>query len=329
MTNQQGAPEALYASAMEFAAEKASISYVQRKCRCSWNDAEQMLERMVREGIIATYNGRKSAALVEAQQPATHVQDQAKIEHVAGDVSKNGAESDMAQQPAPSAAALRVALEQAARQALETLERASDAGYSVECDETITALREALEQVAPRKTEQWNPMDSSNAETALQMAVVIAHRDTEAAHQQATPHADSQPAPVLDRARIREIFMAHGFTVKEGQTDLKQYVYDAADALLRAARAAADSVTAPAGGATGKNLLQVQAADSVLEDAARLDWLEQNIFHREMDEWDSKFGGRGNQSMWVLFAPKGVQGSARKIIDAARKQGANLDNSPP
>ena len=41
-------------------------------------------------------------------------------------------------------------LEQAARQALETLERASDAGYSVECDETITALREALEQAAPK-----------------------------------------------------------------------------------------------------------------------------------------------------------------------------------
>lgn len=72
-------------------------------------------------------------------------------------------------------------LEQAARQALETLERASDAGYSVECDETITALREALEQVEPRKTERWNPMYSSNAQTALQMAAVIAHRDTEAA----------------------------------------------------------------------------------------------------------------------------------------------------
>ena len=41
-------------------------------------------------------------------------------------------------------------LEQAARQALETLERASDADYSVECDETITALREALEQAAPQ-----------------------------------------------------------------------------------------------------------------------------------------------------------------------------------
>lgn len=34
------------------------------------------------------------------------------------------------------------------------------------------------------------------------------------------------------KAQIREVFMAHGFTIKEGQTDLKQYVYDAAYALL-------------------------------------------------------------------------------------------------
>ena len=66
-------------------------------------------------------------------------------------------------------------------------------------------------------------------------------------------------------------------------------------------------------------------ADSVQEDAERLDWLEQNLFHRVMNEWDVKFGGRGDQNMWVLFAPKGVQGSARRIIDAARKQGANHD----
>ena len=52
----------------------------------------------------------------------------------------------------------------------------------------------------------------------------------------------AESVPALDRDRIREIFMAHGFTVKEGQTDLKQYVYDAADALLRAARDPADSV---------------------------------------------------------------------------------------
>lgn len=34
--------------------------------------------------------------------------------------------------------------------------------------------------------------------------------------------------------RIREIFIANGFTIKEGQTDLKPYVYEAAYALLRA-----------------------------------------------------------------------------------------------
>ncbi|UCV00251.1 DNA translocase FtsK [Acidovorax radicis] len=56
-------PEALYADAVKFAKEKASIAYVQRKCRCSYNKAERMLEQMVADGIIQTYNGRKDAAL--------------------------------------------------------------------------------------------------------------------------------------------------------------------------------------------------------------------------------------------------------------------------
>ena len=47
---------------------------------------------------------------------------------------------------------------------------------------------------------------------------------------QAAPKA--APGESLTRDQIREVFMAHGFTVKEGQTDLKQYVYDAAYALL-------------------------------------------------------------------------------------------------
>lgn len=47
----------------------------------------------------------------------------------------------------------------------------------------------------------------------------------------ALPTPQQAPAP-LSRDQIREVFMAHGFTVKEGQTDLKQYVYDAAYALL-------------------------------------------------------------------------------------------------
>jgi hypothetical protein len=50
-------------------------------------------------------------------------------------------------------------------------------------------------------------------------------------------------------------------------------------------------------------------------DTERLDWFDQNIFHREMDDFDSCL--YRNHSMWVLFAPKGTQGTARRIIDAA------------
>lgn len=46
--------------------------------------------------------------------------------------------------------------------------------------------------------------------------------------------AEAAQPVVLDRDTIRQIFMAHGFTIKDGQTDLKPYVYEAADALLRA-----------------------------------------------------------------------------------------------
>lgn len=43
--------------------------------------------------------------------------------------------------PAEQAATKTEAFEQASRLALETLERASDSGFSVECDESIVALR--------------------------------------------------------------------------------------------------------------------------------------------------------------------------------------------
>ncbi len=60
-------------------------------------------------------------------------------------------------------------------------------------------------------------------------------------------------------------------------------------------------------------------------DTARLDWLDKNIFYREMPEWDAKHGHGSGYNMWVLFAPKVAQGSARKIIDAAR---ARLEGKP-
>jgi hypothetical protein len=42
----------------------------------------------------------------------------------------------------------------------------------------------------------------------------------------------------MTKDQIRDIFMAHGFAIKEGQTDLKPYVYDAARALLASERVA-------------------------------------------------------------------------------------------
>lgn len=57
-------------------------------------------------------------------------------------------------------------------------------------------------------------------------AAVLADRQ-----QRATLSSDLVGGEATD-ADIRAIFMAHGFTVKEGQTDLKPYVYAAARALL-------------------------------------------------------------------------------------------------
>jgi hypothetical protein len=55
-----------------------------------------------------------------------------------------------------------------------------------------------------------------------------------------SPTADDASEPiardVLTRDRIREILMQHGFTIKEGQIDLKPYVYDAVAVILEAAR---------------------------------------------------------------------------------------------
>ena len=46
----------------------------------------------------------------------------------------------------------------------------------------------------------------------------------------------------LDRETIRAVFMRNGFTIKEGQTDLKPYVYAAAEELLQVAHPAREGV---------------------------------------------------------------------------------------
>jgi len=108
--------------------------------------------------------------------------------------------------------------------------QSSAAADTVVLEAALRAIHQAIDLIGEPDTERLRTV-----RRVLRGAVVVAE-DCKA------PQADSQPAPVVDRARTREIFIAHGFTVKEGQTDLKQYVYDAADALLRAASAPADSV---------------------------------------------------------------------------------------
>jgi hypothetical protein len=68
----------------------------------------------------------------------------------------------------------------------------------------------------------------------------------------------------------------------------------------------------------GTALYTSAQSEGLRKDAERLDWLDKNMFHREMNEWDARIH-RG-ETMWVMFAPNGVQGSARNVIDAALSQ---------
>lgn len=60
-----------------------------------------------------------------------------------------------------------------------------------------------------------------------------------------TATAEQAPRLALTDEQIRDVFMANGFTIKEGQTDLKPYVYAAARALL--ARCSPAAAPAPDG----------------------------------------------------------------------------------
>ena len=63
----------------------------------------------------------------------------------------------------------------------------------------------------------------------------------------------------MTKDQIRQIFLAHGFTIKEGQTDLKQYVYDAAEALLKASVQQAE----PVDGCTEENCRRCRTPEAL------------------------------------------------------------------
>lgn len=56
-----------------------------------------------------------------------------------------------------------------------------------------------------------------------------------------------------------------------------------------------------------------QAGDAL--DAARLDWLNQNFFSDQKDEWDERLAP--DSIKWKFFGPMSVQGDVRRVIDAA------------
>lgn len=55
--------------------------------------------------------------------------------------------------------------------------------------------------------------------------------------------------------------------------------------------------------------------EAMFTDKERLDFLDRNFYHREMDDFDKKVRGT-NTTMWVIFAPQGPQGNIRRVVDA-------------
>lgn len=221
MTNQQGAPEALrLADAIDPFERKSAPDHLTSKVaadelrrlhaenerlqqeliRESHRTAEQKLraDRMTRQHADQAAMNREAraqlATLVEAQQPATNVQNTAEIEHVAGDVSKNGAESNMAQQPAPSAAVFGLRLVP-----VEPTDQMVQAAHHIDLSympgqegADRAAIYRAMIAAAPQPAvQQWN--DLIGKETHADADGLLVWRD-EVDFAIPKPQADSAPA---------------------------------------------------------------------------------------------------------------------------------------
>ena len=196
--------------------------------------ADQVTRQHADQAAMNREARAKLAALVEAQQPAAHVQNPAEIAHVAGDVSKNGAKSNVsAQQAAPSAAA--------------------------QIDSALNDYAQAFVARVNGWTKQ-NGDDLPVARAALFQAITDYARELAMAAPQTspTPQADSQPAPVGGAAELLKEILAAA-CCEESETNLTSDQYRKLYDLHSRIQAMS---TPPA-----------QAAESVLEDAARYRWL--------------------------------------------------------
>lgn len=228
---------------------------------------------------------RRVAMLTHHANRTAHVQNPAEIEHVAGDVSKNGAESDMAQQPAPSAAAASKAVLAAIRAANMQLVRTGDdafmlvtyknakaqcdggkcgmGGYCDDCPTPQSDSQPAPEYVGngmfkgetiQKAAEHWANWCDRRCMNGLAefLRVVAAHAPT-----------DSQPAATGRIAELEDALSSclqlvnqlNEHHIPDGCSRLIRHIKDAAATVSKAqASAPADSVTASADGANWQDI---------------------------------------------------------------------------
>lgn len=208
VTNQQGAPEALPDPSPD------QLRAIARTARNSSGSASDDC------GPLAyVLHGWRAAAIAFRAQQAAMVE---------------------AQQPAPSAA---VALSDDLRDGLVAISKAiadQDDRAAQAMLREILAAPQPSPTPPPAKVELFNPLEGGNPETALQMAAVIALRD-------------SQPAPVLDSLALMKVVMradeALAGRCTRGTTNWAAAIGKAVQDAVLAARAPAESGAAPAGGA--------------------------------------------------------------------------------
>ena len=202
MTNQQGEPEALRVEAA-YGDDGKFIGYRLLSSGANggllvWADQKAMPGFRIGDHFVPGYReviDYKPVALVEAQQPATHVQNPAEIEHVAGDVSKNDAEVNMStwqeeQVPCPTCAALArtVMLDQV------SFDRKPDCyGIRQITDDEGVEEWEDIRTSPDVAREEANDMMATGRGEIYEVVPLWTTPQPSP-----TPQADSQPAPVRD-----------------------------------------------------------------------------------------------------------------------------------